>query len=121
VGLVDELTETQTKELQADLLALGKTLAEQFELSAEAARPVDLDQPIGRVSRVDALQQQAMAQASRRNLKVRVAQVKTALGAMREGDYGTCRKCEEPIGYRRLKSRPETPFCVDCQGSRERR
>ena len=32
-----------------------------------------------------------------------------------------CRRCEEPIGFRRLQARPETPLCVACQNQRERR
>jgi DnaK suppressor protein len=116
----DELTEAQVEALRAKLEALKGELERALEGSREGARVVDLDQPIGRVSRIDAIQQQKMAEASRRQQELRLGQVKVALGAVARGDYGYCRSCEEPIAYRRLAARPETPFCLRCQGGRER-
>jgi DnaK suppressor protein len=60
-----------------------------------------------------------MASANRRSVELRLTQVRSALAALERGEYGACRRCEEPIGYRRLKSRPESPFCVACQRGRE--
>ena len=115
-----ELSPDQVTELNRDLLQLRKTLDDVLSVSAEGARPVSLDQPIGRLSRMDALQQQSMTQANRRNHRRRLQQVGMALAALARGDYGFCRRCEEPIGYPRLKARPETPFCVACQSRTER-
>jgi DnaK suppressor protein len=81
---------------------------------------VDLDEPIGRLSRMDAMQQQKMAQASRRATRMRLDQVGAALANLAAGEYGLCRVCEEPIGYKRLKARPETPRCLECQRKSER-
>jgi DnaK suppressor protein len=116
---MDELTPKMREDLRGDLEALREELEKALGLAREGARPVSLDNPIGRVSRVDALQQQAMAQANRRSVELRLAQVRQALSAMDEGDYGYCRRCEEPIAVRRLQSRPEAPFCVECQRGRE--
>lgn len=116
---MDELTDAQVEELRAALEALRDELQAALDQTRDGAKPVSLDQPIGRVSRVDALQQQQMAQANRRNVELRLAQVRQALSAVESGDYGYCRKCEEPIGYGRLRSRPEAPFCVECQRGRE--
>lgn len=117
----DDLTKEQLESLRRELVSLEQELLRALDESREAARPVDLSQPIGRVSRVDALQQQAMATANRRSTDLRLTQVRAALAAVRSGEYGYCRACEEPIGYRRLASRPETPFCVACQRGRESR
>ncbi len=117
---MDELSAAQIEELEADLRALQTELAEELAASAEAARPVDLDQPFGRVSRIDAIQQQSMVKAGRRNIERRASQVAAARAAIDHGEYGLCRRCEEPVGYARLKARPETPFCLRCQGRSER-
>ena len=114
-----ELTEEETAELAADLKSLRDELGALLELSEESARPVDLDQPIGRISRVDAMQQQSMAEATREGHRHRLDQVKLALAALAEDEYGLCRHCEEPIGFKRLKARPETPLCIACQGRME--
>ena len=117
---MSDLTDSQITELIADLYALEESLREQLAAARDGARPVDLDLPIGRLSRMDAVQQQSMAAANRRRLELRLQQIAAAPVAHAEGDYGCCRGCDEPVGYRRLKARPETPFCVDCQGVKER-
>jgi len=114
-----ELTEAQVGQLAAELRALREAIRQALDAGADGTRPVDLDQPIGRVSRIDAIQQQSMAKASRRNHERRLQQVVAALSAIDRGAYGACRRCEEAIGYARLKVRPETPLCRGCQGRAE--
>jgi DnaK suppressor protein len=116
---MEELTDAEIAELAADLRALRDELQVLLELSEESTRPVDLEQPIGRISRMDAMQQQSMARATRDGHRSRLDQVKRALAALDEEEYGLCRRCEEPIGFKRLEARPETPFCIACQGRME--
>jgi DnaK suppressor protein len=116
-----ELTPAQKAELAQHLAALLQELEAQLARGEEGARAVPLDQSaVGRLSRMDSIQHQAMAQAARRNLEIRVGQCRQALGALERGDYGRCRLCEEPIGYARLVARPETPFCLACQRGSDR-
>ncbi len=114
-----ELTETQIEELRALILLNCRGLQELLDSSSESSKPVALDEPIGRLSRMDALQQQHMAIASRQSQTKRLQLLQNALQAIEREDYGECRLCEEPIGYPRLKARPETPFCLGCQGRSE--
>lgn len=116
-----ELTSGELKELEADLRALRESLAELIAGSREGVRPVDLDEPIGRLSRMDAMQQQEMLAENRRAAQVRQQQVNAALARCAEGEFGDCQACGEVIGYPRLKVNPEAPFCVSCQNARERR
>ncbi|MDQ7006608.1 MAG: TraR/DksA C4-type zinc finger protein [Acidobacteriota bacterium] len=90
-----------------------------LDVNRGGTRPVSLDEPIGRISRIDAIQQQKMAQASRGMQQQRLRLVEAALESMEAGTYGICRLCDEPIGLARLEARPETPFCLDCQQDRE--
>lgn len=115
----DPLTPTQEQELLADLHALEAQLAEGLRLSADSAAPVELDTAFGRVSRVDAMQQQSMAKANRARAKARLERVHAALTLAHEEEYGVCRSCDEDIGYARLKARPESAFCLHCQRSLE--
>ncbi len=92
-----------------------------IESGADAAKPVELDQPIGRLTRMDAIQQQQMARAARAALNVRRGQVLSALAAIDAGTYGECKHCEEPIAYPRLQARPESSLCIACQEELERR
>jgi DnaK suppressor protein len=117
----DDLTDDQAVELHGDLQVLEVELTKELEASSDRTETVDLDQPIGRISRVDALQQQKMAQAQRQRLRARLSLVKVMLKVADAGDYGECRRCGEAIGYDRLKAQPEAPVCVACAKSAEKK
>jgi DnaK suppressor protein len=114
-----ELDDDQLEELGEDLRQLKAELAHLLGALEDGAKPVDLDEPIGRLSRMDAIQQQHMAKANQQASQLRLRQVEQALKLHDDDEYGYCRRCEEPIGYRRLKARPESPFCLPCQSQRE--
>ncbi len=101
--------------------ALRREIQGSMETARSGTRPVDLGLPIGRLSRMDAMQQQHMAQAGVSALERRLNQIASALAAVASGTYGFCRRCEEPIGYKRLKAGPETPSCLRCQAESEKR
>jgi DnaK suppressor protein len=116
----EELTDAQQDMLRADLLRIQQELTTLLGALSEAAEVVDLEQPIGRLSRMDAIQQQHMSAANKDATELRLKQIQQALNVMDAGDYGFCRKCDEPVGWRRLKARPEAAFCVRCQTAIER-
>jgi len=106
------------KHLEERLAAINK----KQERQKEEAAPVELDQArVGRLSRMDAMQQQSMVQANRRTAQTRLTRIETALRRCANDDYGLCASCEEEIGYARLKAQPEAPFCIDCQSNKETR
>ena len=113
---MEELSEAETESLRERLVVLVAELEKALQASADSAAPVVLDQSsVGRLSRMDAMQQQAMARATRQKAQLRLTQCKVALSAFDRDEYGLCRKCEESIGYRRLSAKPEAPFCLECQ------
>ena len=113
---MEELTDQEAEILRKQLVELVAELEDNLRASADTAAPVVLDQSsVGRLSRMDAMQQQAMAKATRQRAQLRLTQCKAALSAFDRDEYGFCRKCEEPIGYARLSAKPEAPFCLSCQ------
>jgi DnaK suppressor protein len=118
---LEELTDAERTELIADLHELLVQLRETGTDNAVLAQTVHLDQAaVGRLSRVDALQAQKMAEAQGRRNALRVKQVLVALQSVDDDAYGDCKVCGDPIGYRRLKARPESPACVVCMAELER-
>jgi DnaK suppressor protein len=116
----EELTQSQREELQADLQALRDSLSKSLGTHQANSQPVELDQSaVGRVSRIDAIQQQQMADAQKRRNELRLKQVAVALRGFDDDSYGDCKVCGDPIGYRRLKARPESPACVGCMAELE--
>lgn len=118
--MAEELGEAELAELRVALDALREELASQLEGLASGVKPVDLDEPIGRLSRMDAMQQQKMAEASRRAARQRYDRVIAAIAAMERDEYGYCLRCEEPIGQKRLGARPEATLCLACQSAKEK-
>ena len=116
---MSELDPAQLEELHADLDALVVELTAMVEQTRGGSKPVALDEPIGRLSRMDAIQQQHMTGANRAAAQRRLAQARGALRRIEEDCFGECQSCGEGVGYPRLKAAPETPFCVECQGRRE--
>lgn len=99
----------------------ARLLAEQAELAAASAathddrKPVELDQQsVGRLSRMDAMQGQAMAAASEARRKHRASMLQAALRRIEDGEYGYCIDCGEPIGRNRLDVDPVFARCVRC-------
>lgn len=87
------------------------------ETSAEDRKPVELDQQsVGRLSRMDAMQVQAMAQAVEARRKGRLQRIERALARLASGDYGTCVECGEDIPMKRLAVDLTLTHCVDCAG-----
>jgi len=118
---MDELTPEQISELETALVELREELERLMRMTRDGTRSVDLDEPIGRLTRMDAIQQQKMAVANRRRHDVRLQQVKQALAVIEGDAYGICRRCDDPIGYRRLRARPESPYCLRCQDAIDRK
>ncbi len=76
---------------------------------------VELDQQaVGRLSRMDALQNQAMAKATGARRQAERARLVAALARMDEGEYGYCDGCGEDIPLGRLRLDPAALMCVDC-------
>ena len=115
-----ELTPTELTDLRDKLEKLRHEFETMVQSSGTQAKPVQLDEPIGRLSRMDALQQQSMARANVETARHGFVLINASLRRIRDGIYGECLECEEPIGYARLKASPESPFCVSCQGQREK-
>jgi DnaK suppressor protein len=83
--------------------------------SRKVNRPPELDPSrVGRLSRMDAMQQQAMSQAAARLAAMEEQRIRTALDRMASGDYGYCMNCDEEIAEGRLRVDPSILTCIAC-------
>jgi DnaK suppressor protein len=86
----------------------------------EAAGVVELDQSkVGRLSRMDALQAQAISQERERRREQELQRIVAALQRIDSGDYGYCLECDEPIAQPRLELDPAVTLCIQCAGRKE--
>jgi len=97
------------------LLALRADLQSIAEIGDESAAVVELDQTkVGRLSRMDAMQAQAMAKASSNRRQVMLTNITAALKRIDDDEYGLCRECEEAINPKRLEFDPTAIHCINC-------
>lgn len=84
-------------------------------------RAVTLDQTsVGRLSRMDAMQVQAMALATEQKRGVEIRRIEAAIRRIDEGEYGFCLTCGEEIAAKRLAVDPATATCVRCASRQSR-
>ncbi len=101
------------------LIARRTALQQDSVLGEEASAAVELDQSrVGRLSRMDAMQGQAMSQEAQRRRELELQQLAAALLRIDSGDYGYCVGCGELIAEARLEIDPSTPHCIICAEKR---
>jgi DnaK suppressor protein len=103
----EEKLRTLDRELEADLS--GGTAADDS---------IPPDNAIGRLTRMEAIQAQAMDQAGRRRQEQRLHRVRRALDRVARGTYGSCSRCRDEIPRGRLEIMPESGLCVSCAARR---
>lgn len=109
------LSAAEIDRLSGQMTALRAQLQAQEQESQTARATVDLDQQsVGRLSRMDAIQQQAMAEAEARRRQADLSRIEAALRRIAEGEYGWCDECGEPIGEPRLAVDPMAVRCIAC-------
>lgn len=107
----------QPAAIRSRLEALRRELTDLDAMSAGARAAVTLDQQsVGRVSRIDALQRQAMAEATQRQRAVEIRRIDAALARLDDDEYGWCEACGEAIATRRLEIDPAASVCIECAG-----
>jgi len=127
------LNKAELTDLSKRLRDMRNEIIDTLQSISDAAQPVELDQnKVGRLSRMDAMQSQKMAQASehrqRENLRLieyalkRIEQYDVAEAVTDSGlsEYGRCLECDEWIAIERLQADPMTQFCITCAADLER-
>lgn len=114
------MDETQIEHYHQRLLAMREELQALAETRADSSATVELDQTrVGRLSRMDALQGQAMAKAGETRAREGLRRIDAALARCDTGDYGECLECGEPIAVKRLDFDPSVGLCIGCAQARE--
>ena len=110
-----EKRKLNVEQIRTLLLNQRQVVLEILESSEQGAATVELDQTrVGRLSRMDALQAQAMSQESLRRRRIELNNITAALARIDSGDYGLCTECGDEIVYGRLEIDPAGPLCVNC-------
>jgi DnaK suppressor protein len=111
----DHLTNEQLGGFQTEIVREIALLTSRMKASADTVRPVELDPgAVGRLSRMDELQNQAMAKSLREREQQRLGDLQRALERIETATFGLCASCGGEIPYARLEAFPEAPTCMPC-------
>ncbi|MDQ2092540.1 TraR/DksA family transcriptional regulator [Rhodalgimonas zhirmunskyi] len=106
---------TKEAHFRALINARLTALRDEDTLGKDAQKTVVLDQQsVGRLSRMDALQNQAMAKAGQARRDIEVKRLTAALIRLNEGEYGFCEDCGDEIALKRLELDPAAMLCIGC-------
>lgn len=97
------------------LTDLREDLLSTTSVRDETTSTVTLDQTCtGRLSRMDALQNQAIAVAGKARAELQLRLIEAALKRIENDDFGYCMECGEPINPKRLEIDPTSLYCIEC-------
>jgi RNA polymerase-binding transcription factor len=109
------MNDTDTTRFEALIRARLTALEAQNQLGKDAQSVVQLDQQsVGRLSRMDALQNQAMAKAQQARRDTQTLRLNAALARIEQGEFGYCEDCGEDIAPKRLELDPSVTKCIAC-------
>lgn len=114
------LSSSQLEALRAHMLRELDALDAEILALQGMTRPVSPDPAIGRLSRLEAMNEKGVNEAALRSARVRAARIRAALPRLHEQGFGECVRCDEAIPFARLKSLPGTRLCVRCTEQGER-
>lgn len=103
---IDEIKEKIVTEIEKT----EKSIIEYKEIT----KPVAPDCAIGRVSRMDAINNKSVAEASLRQAEEKLKKLKYVLTQVNENDFGICARCKRPIPLGRILLMPQSRHCVNC-------
>ena len=104
----------ERKELKAKIeTTITETEAKIAQLEMET-QPISPENSIGRVSRMDAINNKSVSEAALRTAKRKLSNLKHALAKVDSPDFGDCARCKNPIPAARLMFMPQSPYCVHC-------
>jgi DnaK suppressor protein len=108
------MTDQEKKDIKAKVLAeidkTEKSIADYKELT----KPISPENAIGRISRMDAINNKSVTEAALRQAESKLKNLQLVLENMEDQDFGLCQKCQKPIPIGRILLMPQSRFCVNC-------
>lgn len=96
--------------IEAEITKTENQVAEYKELT----KPIEPENAIGRISRMDAINNKSVTEAALRKAKEKLEKLRFALTKVEDDDFGICSKCKQPIPLGRILIMPQSRTCVKC-------
>ncbi|NNF01369.1 MAG: TraR/DksA family transcriptional regulator [Bacteroidia bacterium] len=115
--VIENMANYSAEEIAHLKKAIDKKLArlrEDVVELREQCKPISPDNAIGRISRMDAINNRSVNEATLRQSENQLKLLEKAITEIDSKDFGLCRKCERVIPYGRLVAMPESDMCIAC-------
>lgn len=89
-------------------------LGRKIESYKELTKPISPENSIGRISRMDAINNKSVAEAGLREAQKELTGLEYMLVNIDKPNFGVCKKCENKIPIQRMLIVPQSPYCVNC-------
>ena len=108
------MTDSEKKELKQKIVTEIEKVKKDIVDLEEQSKPIAPENAIGRISRMDAINNKAVSEASLRKSKMKLNNLDVALTKIDTPGFGICSRCKQPIQPARLMYMPESTRCVNC-------
>jgi len=110
------MTDNEKEELKTIIDSQMELIREEIKELIELTKPITLDNSIGRLSRMDAINNKTINEKALRDKKQTLQKLERALENSESDNFGICTKCGDEIPFGRLEYMPHTTRCVKCVG-----
>lgn len=110
------MTPPEKEKILAIIHSKRSSLKEEIEELEELTKPIPLDASIGRISRMDAINNKTINESNLRDKKKILQRLERVLENIDSKDFGKCQRCGLDIPFGRLEYMPHTTRCVNCAG-----
>lgn len=108
------MKETDKEKLKIEIAKRLIQFEEQIVELKDLSKPIEPDCAIGRVSRMDAINNQSISQSQLAKKLLQKNGLEAALDNMDQDDFGKCINCGQAIQLGRILIMPESRKCVNC-------
>jgi DnaK suppressor protein len=108
------MDEKTTNEIKKKIITEIEKTEKSVEEYKEITKPIKPDCAIGRISRMDAINNKSVVEAALRQAEKKLERLKFMLTQTSENDFGLCAKCKKPIPIGRILLMPQSKYCVNC-------
>jgi DnaK suppressor protein len=108
------MTNEERQDFKAKIIQTIDQIENDIVDLEELTKPIPPENAIGRVSRMDAINNKSVNEANLRRSRIKLSRLQQALNKVNDAGFGQCNYCKKPIQAARLMYLPESTSCVKC-------
>lgn len=108
------MTKQEKKDIKANVLEEIEKTKNSITDYKEITKPISPENAIGRISRMDAINNKSVAEAALRQSEGKLKNLLSVLDSIDDTEFGLCMKCQKPIPLGRILLMPQSRYCVNC-------